>query len=290
MGCVDRRRYHGGDVSPRPFHVDVSAAFLPEAVTHYEDLESRHLLHRFVLHHRSSQAFALNLFAPLDAAGMTSALALAGFADATETTIEFEYSDDLDRLQEARKSSPHRTQVDVVLRGTTPGGVRAVVLIEVKLTEIDFGWCSAYENPANPARDVCCSPGLFGGDVEGCFQLSSHGTGRRRYDYYLREASFVAPTGIADAGGCAVRGGRNQPMRNLALAHVLLEEGLADHVAYVLCAPRQHRTMWRRFKEVRDAFPDTATRTSVAVTAEDVAALHPDGGSALRAKYPVLVS
>jgi hypothetical protein len=29
-----------------------------------------------------------------------------------------------------------------------------VALIEAKFTEIGFGECSAYANPANPARDV----------------------------------------------------------------------------------------------------------------------------------------
>ena len=64
----------------------------------------------------------------------------------------------------------------------------------------------------------------------------------------------------------------NQPMRNLALAHLLVEDGEADRVAYALCAPAAHPTIWRRFAEFRAVFPDTETRQCAAVTAEDVSA------------------
>lgn len=273
----------------RPFYASAATALLPAALPHYDDLTARGLLHRFALHHRSSQAFALNLFAPLDFGGQTAVLRAAGLPAVPAAGVEFEHSDDLDRLCEARPGSPHRTQVDVVLRGTTPTGLRVVALIEVKLTEIDFGECSAFHNPDNPIRDVCRSPGLFGGDVDRCFQLASHGGGRRRYDHYLRDVPVSAPVRSADAGGCIVRCGLNQPMRNIALAHVLLEHDMADEVAYVVCAPKAHGTIWRRFEEVRATFPDTAHRTCAAVPAEDVARCHADGGAAMRGRYPFLL-
>jgi hypothetical protein len=83
-----------------------------------------------------------------------------------------------------------------------------------------------------------------------------------------------------------VRTGRNQPMRNLALAEVLLRHREADHVIYALCAPATHPTIWRRFAELTDAFPDTPTRSIRPIIASSIAALHPDGGTAVAAMYP----
>jgi len=56
-----------------------------------------------------------------------------------------------------------------VLRGTGASGERVAALIKVKFTKIDFSGCSAYENPANSARDICQSPGLFGSQPDRCF-------------------------------------------------------------------------------------------------------------------------
>ena len=267
-------------------HAGPDAALLPAARPIYADLATRGLAHRWAMHHRSSQAFALNLFAPLDADGIRAIFRLIGLPALTVDEPVFEYSDEADRLAEARPASPHRTQVDVLLRGIADTGKRLAALIEVKFTEMDFGHCSAYANPTNPHRDVCCSPGLFGDRPDECFQLANHGTGRRRYEHYLNSIPVIQPRGSDDNGGCIVRQGRNQPMRNLALAQLMLAEGDADQCAYVLCAPAAHATIWRRFAEVQAAFPDTPGRVTRALAAEQVAVLQPDGGAALTAHYP----
>lgn len=128
-------------------------------------------------------------------------------------------------------------------------------------------------------------PGLFGGDVDRCFQLSNHGAGRRRYDTVLADVPVRPPSGPADDGGCMVRRSLSQPMRNLALAHLLLAESDADRAVYAVCAPESHKVIWRRFREVQAAFPDTYRRTIRAVTAEQIASLHADGGAAFDAHY-----
>jgi hypothetical protein len=252
----------------------------------YGDLLAQGLAHRWAMHHRSSQAFALNLFAPLEPAGLRTVLRLVGLPAREVDEPVFEHSDEGDRLGEARAASPHRTQVDILLRGVADTGERLAALIEVKFTEIDFGHCSAYTNPANTHLQVCRSPGLFGGRPDQCFQLANHGAGRRRYDEYLDGIPVIQPHGIEDDGGCIVRRGRSQPMRNLALAHLMLAEGEADQAAYVLCAPSGHRTIWRRFAEVQAAFPDTPERITRPLSAEQVAAQQPDGGAAFTAHYP----
>ena len=280
-------RVQAGLASPASghMHADAESALLPAARPVLRDLAARGLAHRWVLHVRSSQAFALNLFAPLGQAGLRRVLGYLGHQVLRADPPEFEYSDVSDRLGESSQRSRHQTQVDVVLRGTGASGERVVALVEVKFTEIDFSACSAYGNPANPARDVCQSPGLFGSEPDRCFQLANHGYGRRRYADYLTGVPVNMPGGSRSDGGCLVRRGLSQPMRNLALAHLLLAEAEADRVVYALCAPDGHTTIWRRLDEVRSAFPDTDRRIIRPLAASVVASLHPDGGSAFHQHY-----
>ena len=197
--------------------------------------------------------------------------------------MTFEFEDVEDRLAEASSRSRHRTQVDVVLSGTTDEGERFAALIEVKLSEIDFGSCSAFESPQNLTRSNCGTPGLFGADPSTCFQLQNHGRGRRRYDSYLPVPHALG--GPTDDGGCLVRDGRNQPMRNLALAGLLVAEGQFDRAVYAVCAPRGHQTIWRRFQEFRDVFPDNDIVWTACLPAEIVTHFHGDGGSAFVDRY-----
>jgi hypothetical protein len=261
-------------------------ALLPAALAAYDDLSARELLHRYVLHPRSSQAFALNLFAPLDGAGISAVLGQLGMPVEKVEPIAFEWSDPLDRLRESTAKRPHRTQVDVLLQGERTDGGRVAALIEVKLSETDFGWCSAWQSAANPWRDVCRSAGLFGGDPARCFQLAAHAQGRRRYDEVLSGSDAPA---IAHAG-CSVRAGTNQPMRNLALAEALLAEREVAEVTYALCAPSDHTAMWRRLDETAAVFPNTPTRRIARLPAEVVVGHHPDRGVAFRNRYRGVVT
>ena len=280
-------RVQAGLVRPASghMHADAQSALLPAARPVLRDLAARGLAHRWVLHIRSSQAFALNLFAPLDQAGLRRVLGYLGHQVLRADPAEFEYSDGSDRIGESSQRNRNQTQVDVVVRGTGASGEHVVALVEVKFTETDFSACSAYGNPANLARDVCRSPGLFGSQPDSCFQLANHGYGRRRYADYLSGVPVNVPSGSRSDGGCLVRRGLSQPMRNLALAHLLLAEAEADRVVYALCAPDEHPTIWRRLDEVRSAFPDTDRRTIRPLAASVVASLHPDGGSAFHRHY-----
>lgn len=71
---------------------------------------------------RSSQAFALNLFAPLDEKGRRGVAASLGVDAAEVAEPLFEWSDPEDRLGERTKASPHATQVDVRLDCVTKNG------------------------------------------------------------------------------------------------------------------------------------------------------------------------
>jgi len=267
------------------FHPDDASAVLPAALPALTSLRNRGLAHRYVRHVRSSQAFALSLFAPLDDDGVRRVFVRLGHRVGDVDAPVFEYEDTTDRLAEASKRSPHRTQVDVLLRGITDDDRRVAAVIEVKLGEVDFGTCSAFDSAENTDRDVCARPGLFGGEPDRCFQLNNHGHGRRRYAEYLAAVDLTPPSLDADDGGCWVRGGRSQPMRNLALAHLLVTEDETDEVVFALCAPRRHRTMWRRLAEFREVFHDTKFVTIRQLPAETVAREQPDGGAAFTARY-----
>ena len=58
-------------------------------------------------------------------------------------------------------------------------------------------------------------------------------------------------------------------------------------MSYSPSAPAQHASAWRRYAELRAAFPDTSQRTIRALKAETVAAHHPDAGAAITKIYPV---
>ncbi len=239
----------------------------PEARWAWDSIDKRELLHRYATHVRSSQAFAVNLFGPLDDNAVAR---LLGDVFGPVTSVErpyFEFEDTADRLREARNGHPHRTQVDVVLRGANTTGQPVALLIEVKLAEEDFGHCSAFTNPINDTRHNCHQSGPFGADVESCFQLRIYPDGERRlYDHYLPK--FEKPSGT-DVSGCWYRTSASQPMRNVALVGVLRDDGI--DARYALCAPAAHREIWRRWDDVHHVLPNELL---VTLSAETVLALH----------------
>jgi hypothetical protein len=274
------------------YHRGADAAFGPEALAEYHDLKERGLLHKYVLHRRSSQAFALNLFAPLGDAGLRAVLTDLGIDNPAKITCTYERSPADDVLREGRPGSAHATQIDVRIDCLDGSGNRIAVLGEVKFTEDGFGECSAFASGANPWRDVCRTPGLFGEQPERCWMLRNHTRNpamrTRAYADLLADRQVSAPPPVADDGGCWVRRGLSQPMRNLALAEHLISSRQADRVVWALVAPAGHRHAWSQLNEVRQVFPSTAVVEVSGVSAERVARAHPDGGAAMHRRYPVL--
>lgn len=275
----------GGSHAPGPLIANTLLAdgtdgIVPAARATYDDLAERGLLHGFVHHIRSSQAFAINLFGPLHEDD-TRTLLSRWFDDViTAEPPIFEWSDPDDRLGELTPTHPHRTQVDVVLRGRTGDGRSVAALIEVKLSETDFGACSAFQAVGNDTREVCATSGPFGGDPAACFQLRHHGgETRRHYDQYLPVLNTPPP-----GAGCWFRGGLNQPMRNVALLHALLDTGEFDDAVFVLCAPAENMWVQHTWTRVRALFGPRLDSLDPA----KVLALHrhPDAG-ALAARYRI---
>ncbi len=255
-----------GPLVRRVFLRDPVDGVVPAARHVWDGLKERGLLHKYASHLRSSQTFAVNLFAPLDEDGATKLLRRwFDDAHAAEPPI-LEWSDPLDRLGETSGAFDHQTQVDVLLRGTGTGGRSVAALIEVKFTEDNYGSCVAYESAPEPHRTVCRQPGPFGGDPAACWSMTNKGTGgRRTYDKLIGgEVPF-------DGAGCWYRTGGYQPMRNVAQAQALLQSGEVEATVFVVCAPRSRtdlRIGLRRFSSTLHGL------TIDWLDAEDVLALH----------------
>lgn len=249
--------------------VDLDDLVHPDCRWAWDEIGSRGKLHRFARHIRSSQTFAVNLFGGLPEASLKEILsAFFGPVSHAEKPM-FEFEDALDRL---RESVPYgqRTQVDVVLRGNTQTGRRVALLVEVKLSEVDFGNCSGATDELNDTPHLCGTSGAFGSDPQNCFKLRNHGAAERRtYDRYLAVAD-LSP-GVR-AEGCWFRTSAYQPMRNVALAGVLRQEDGIDTLVAV-CAPLLHRSMWAHFDDARQVLPEGSV---VPLPAEVVLALQPD--------------
>ena len=263
------RRHFAGQLKGSSMTVDDAAHIVPEARLAWEAIGARGLFHQWAHHVRSSQAFAVNLFAPLSPEAVAT---LLGSVFATEMTSAepptFEYSDPLDELRESAAPHGHRTQVDVFLTGQSTEGP-VTLLVEAKLSETDFGWCSAATNVNNDRPDVCATSGPFGHDPAGCFQLRNFdGPVRRRYDDYVEPWSDVSVH-----PGCWFRRSASQPMRSVALAEVLRRRH-GGRVAVALCAPAEHRAIWTRWDAVRRFFDED---TLVDLPAEHVLAHHAGG-------------
>ena len=255
---------------------EATDGLFPAAQDALSVLATNDLVHHQIAHIRSSQAFALNLFAPLDPKALVTMCAALGIEAASVEPPVFEWSDPADRLAEATKASPHTTQVDVVLRARAAEGTTHVVLIEVKLTEPDFNWCSAWLSPNNDSLDVCRGSGPFGGNAGRCFQLRNQDREhRRQYDTRLGPLPATASEDVAPTSGCWFRHA-NQPMRNVALARVVAETIDVSAVTVALCAPKNHAAIWRRWAEARRQFSGLDGVTLADLPAELVAAHHPN--------------
>lgn len=260
---------------------NVESATVPPARPALRRLVDAGLGHRFLHHVRSSQLFALNLFGGLTAEEATAVARLIDPAVISAELPVLEYVDPLDRLRERTVASPHTTQIDVMIRAHTGEGAVHLLLIEVKLSEDDFGGCSAYQHAANDRLDLCATPAPFGGDPAGCYQLRNKGAGHpRTYDTWLTGLHAVA-----EDPGCPFRATGNQPMRNVALASSLLASGEADRATFVLCAHDDHQVIWRRWADAQARLIGTEVAFADLPASQVLLQLSPADAATLAAQY-----
>ncbi len=166
----------------------------------------------------SSQAFAVNLFAPVAhnsdlARELVNRLLPGTMSDQDEVTVLFEQSfkDPAKQLNEQGIA----TQVDVVfnINGT---GLDRRLLVEVKLAEEDFGSCKGWLDPKypptrNPNRSGCCS--VLEHPEMRCYMATQFG---RTYWTHLKPLLAAMP-----GEPCPFRGSLYQLMRNYLSARLL---------------------------------------------------------------------
>jgi hypothetical protein len=226
----------------------------------------RDVLHPYFEVPWSSQAFAVNLFAPLTRTDVASLLTTWFGLIAVAEDPNLEWVDPNDHLREVTSPRPHKTQVDVMLRGITKDRRRVAALIEVKLTESDFSGCSACDDAPLYTIEPCMSDGPFGNAPDQCWQLRNRDRGpSRRYQELLTIEG--PPTHLA---GCWFRGGLNQVMRLCSLANALVDTGELDACKVVICAPTDNRPVQRTLAQAERVFGDVVQR----LPPEEVLPLH----------------
>jgi len=191
-------------------------------------------LHRWVHHLRSSQAFAFNLFGPL-AVGWPWARDTWRPVFGDVRRVEFEYPADRDPagddpLQERTPDRPHRTRVDV----RVDHGAHETTLVEVKLTEQEFGGCSKAHDAGNPLRATCTTPDLALEEIaNGCYLAQI--AGRPYFRRLMEPASLISASRLQafSYDGCPLRGGLYQIARNLMMAQHVRTSGAAVRFAVV---------------------------------------------------------
>ena len=222
-------------------------------------------LHSYAAHLRSSQVFALNLFLPFRKGSLSRLSNRVSEMVGTRLSIEdvrFEWVPPGSLLGEIEGDRPvgeePATAVDVVLWSRLADGRRAVVLLEVKLSEPDFTHCNGRTSPANQRRDVCESAGLFFEDPSACYlrRPLRKRRDRRYWDIFALEHGSVGAAfpGADLAGPCPFSESMQQPMRNLAIARGLEQDrdSEVEKAWFALCAhdgnpdAAEHWERWKR--------------------------------------------
>lgn len=211
-------------------------------------------LHAYAQHVLSSQAFAFNLFLPFRDSNrerLSRRVSSLIEDDLTIDRVAFEWVPPGHLLGEIAGERPGpeepATAVDVVLSGRLQDGHRAAVLVEVKLTEAEFSHCKGRKSPNNRREDVCQSARPFFDNPQDCYLRRPDGTERdRRYwEIFTRSRGSLLNTfpNACLIGECPFAYDMQQPMRNLAIAQGLEQEGMVEKAWYILCAHDHNREM-----------------------------------------------
>jgi hypothetical protein len=194
---------------------------------HWQDL------HIWIHHLQSSQAFAFNLFGPLQLQRKWARAAWGEVFPSVEKIL-FEYPAKEDPLAETAGGQPHRTRVDV----RVDFGANRTALVEVKFTEPGFGPCGAgHDRDEAHLKLACRAPGATLRSLAGSCFLAQHRS-RGYFQMLLMPGSIVSSAGLEQHGasGCPLREGLYQVVRNLLMVdHVAREEG--RRTEFVVAAP-----------------------------------------------------
>ena len=256
-------------------------------------------LHEYATHILSSQAFAFNLFLPFrkGAKGrLSERISEIVGARVTIDRVHFEWVPPGGLLGELDGDRPMgdepATGVDVALWGRLKNHRRAVVLIEVKLSEGNFTHCGGRNSRRNGRRDVCESAKLFLDEPNACYLRRPWGKQRdRRYwEIFARSHGSVwnaFPNTNLD-GPCPFAYDMQQPMRNLAIARGLEQEDMVERAWFALCAHDANRDIamhWENWKRLLgDPSMAPSLRASEVVAIGEADGLK-DWAAYMRARY-----
>ena len=256
-------------------------------------------LHDHVAHLLSSQAFAFNLFLPFregNKEGLSNRVSELVGARLTIDRVNFEWVPPGWLLGELEGEWPAgdepATGVDVVLWGRLEDQRRAVVLVEVKLSEGGFTTCGGRSSRRNRRKDVCRSAALFLDDPNTCYLTRPWGKQRdRRYwEIFTKSRGTVrdAFPHTEPDGPCPFAFNMQQPMRNYAIALGLEQEDIVGRAWFVLCAHDANPDVAGHWRAWKDLLPDPSMApflpASEVVRAGEAAGLK-DWGSYMRSRY-----
>jgi hypothetical protein len=153
-------------------------------------------------------------------------------------------------------------------------------MLEVKLGEGGFTKCGGLKSPANKRQDVCASAETFFSDPTACYlQHPKYKTRDRRYWGIFTAAHggvrAAFPGATAD-GPCPFAGEQQQPMRNLALAQALVQEGLVGRAWFGLCHHDQNPDVAREWRRWKDLLPPDVSAPAL-LASRVLRAGHDDG-------------
>ena len=226
-------------------------------------------LHEYVEHLLSSQVFALNLFLPFREGKRECLSECVSNLIGTRILVDevrFEWIPPGALLGELEGDRPvgdePATAVDVVLWSRLEDGRRAVVLIEVKLSEEGFTTCNGRDSRGNRRKHVCKSARLFLSDPNACYLRRPWRKRRdRRYWAIFTSAHGSVRSafpGTDTNGPCPFAGNAQQPMRNLAIARGLGQQGTVAEARFVLCAHDDNPDVRKHWNAWAELLPDPA--------------------------------
>jgi hypothetical protein len=202
-------------------------------------------LHLWIHHLQSSQAFAFNLFGPLQLRQKWAQAAWGEIFPSVEK-VAFEYPVDGDPLGETEEGGQgHRTRVDV----RVDFGGNRTALVEVKFTEPSFGPCGAgHERDQAHLKSACRAGGVTLRSLAGTCFLSQHKS-RSYFPMLLAADSIIDCVGLEKHGKreCPLRGGLYQVVRNLLMVDdIAREEGRRTEFVVAAPGPSANRSLHSR--------------------------------------------
>ena len=231
-------------------------------------------LHGFAAHILSSQVFAFNLFLPFREGSkerLSHHLSELVGTRLTVDSVNFEWVPPghlLGELEgEQSLDDEPATAVDVVLWSRLECGKWAAVLVEVKLSEGNFTHCGGRDSRGNRRKDLCKSAKLFFDDPNVCYLRRPLRKRRDRRYWEIFAASYGSVRNAfpsADLNGsCPFAYDMQQPMRNFAIAHSLVQEDMVEQAWFALCAHDANPDIAAHWEEWKNLLADPSMAPSL---------------------------